>query len=253
MITGGPGVGKTTLMNAILAVLRGAASASRSCAPTGRAAKRLAETTGLEAKTIHRLLEVDPRSGGFRRQESHPLECDLLVVDETSMVDVPLMHALLRAVPPRAALILVGDVDQLPSVGPGQVLADIIASGAVPRRPPHRGVPAGEREPHHRERPPHQPGRDAGAGARRRGPATSTSPTPRIRPRRAQRLLQIVHERIPARFGLDPVRDVQVLCPMNRGALGARALNLALQQLLNPGAGPQRGAVRLGVLASATR
>ena len=102
------------------------------CAPTGRAAKRLAETTGLEAKTIHRLLEVDPRSGGFRRQESHPLACDLLVVDETSMVDVPLMHSLLRAVPPSAAVILVGDVDQLPSVGPGQVLADIIDSGAVP-------------------------------------------------------------------------------------------------------------------------
>ncbi len=102
------------------------------CAPTGRAAKRLSETTGVEAKTIHRLLEVDPKTGGFKRQESNPLACDLLVVDEMSMVDVPLMHALLRAVPPHAAVILVGDVDQLPSVGPGQVLADIIGSGAVP-------------------------------------------------------------------------------------------------------------------------
>ena len=102
------------------------------CAPTGRAAKRMSESTGLEAKTIHRLLEVDPRGGGFRRGPDHPLDCDLLVIDETSMVDILLMNALLRAVPDRAALLVVGDVDQLPSVGPGQVLADVIASGAVP-------------------------------------------------------------------------------------------------------------------------
>src|SRR4029077_2409223 len=101
-------------------------------APTGRAAKRLGEATGREAKTLHRLREADPTHGGFKRSEEHPLDCDLLVVDEVSMVDVPLMHALLKAVPPGAALILVGDVDQLPSVGPGQVLADVIASGAVP-------------------------------------------------------------------------------------------------------------------------
>src|ERR1700752_518350 len=102
------------------------------CAPTGRAAKRLSESTGLEAKTIHRRLETDPRTGVFRRNEETSLECDLLVVDETSMVDVPLMRALLRALPDQAALLLVGDVDQLPSVGPGQVLADVIASGTVP-------------------------------------------------------------------------------------------------------------------------
>ncbi len=101
-------------------------------APTGRAAKRLSESTGREAKTIHRLLEADPVHGAFRRKEDHAQECDLLVVDETSMIDVPLMHALLKALPDHASLILVGDVDQLPSVGPGQVLADIIASGAVP-------------------------------------------------------------------------------------------------------------------------
>ena len=92
----------------------------------------MSEATGLEARTLHRLLEADPAQGGFKRDEEHPLEADLLVVDEVSMVDVPLMHALLKAVPPRAALILVGDVDQLPSVGPGQVLADIIASEALP-------------------------------------------------------------------------------------------------------------------------
>ena len=102
------------------------------CAPTGRAAKRMNEATGLEAKTIHRLLEVDPKGGGFRRDEANPLDCDLLVVDETSMVDVLLMNALVKAIPDKAALLIVGDVDQLPSVGPGQVLADVIASGAIP-------------------------------------------------------------------------------------------------------------------------
>jgi exodeoxyribonuclease V alpha subunit len=130
--TGGPGVGKTTLVNSILKILLAKTTAIALCAPTGRAAKRLSESTGLEAKTIHRLLETDPRTGSFRRNEDAPLDCDLLVVDETSMVDVPLMRAVLRALPTRAALLLIGDVDQLPSVGPGQVLADIIASGAVP-------------------------------------------------------------------------------------------------------------------------
>ena len=102
------------------------------CAPTGRAAKRMNEATGFEAKTIHRLLEVDPRTGGFRRDSQYPLDCDLLVIDETSMVDVMLMHALLKAMPNTTVLLVVGDVDQLPSVGPGQVLADMIASGVLP-------------------------------------------------------------------------------------------------------------------------
>ena len=132
VVTGGPGVGKTTLGNSILKVLAAKGIEVALAAPTGRAAKRLADSTGLHAGTLHRLLEADPATGGFKRTEERPLGCDLLVVDETSMVDVPLMHALLKAVPERAALLLVGDVDQLPSVGPGQVLADAIASGAVP-------------------------------------------------------------------------------------------------------------------------
>src|SRR5919199_2314617 len=132
VITGGPGVGKTTLVNSILKILSAKRVRLALCAPTGRAAKRLSESTGLEAKTVHRLLEIDPANGGFKRGPENTLECDLLVVAETSMVDVMLMHALLKAVPARAALLLVGDVDQLPSVGPGQVLADIISSGAVP-------------------------------------------------------------------------------------------------------------------------
>jgi exodeoxyribonuclease V alpha subunit len=132
VITGGPGVGKTTIVNAILRVLSAKAVKILLCAPTGRAARRMSETTGMGARTIHRLLEVDPRAGGFKRGEDNPLDCDLLVVDEASMVDVLLMNALLRAVPNRTALLVVGDVDQLPSVGPGQVLADLIASAQSP-------------------------------------------------------------------------------------------------------------------------
>ena len=119
VITGGPGVGKTTLVNSILKVLQAKGVEVALCAPTGRAAKRLTESTGLDGRTIHRLLEADPSNGGFKRNEENPLFCDLLVVDEASMVDVPLMRALLRALPDQAALLLVGDVDQLPSVGPG--------------------------------------------------------------------------------------------------------------------------------------
>ena len=237
VITGGPGVGKTTLMNAILAVLRAKGVRVALGAPTGRAAKRLSEATGVEAKTIHRLLEVDPRTGRFRRDERCPLECDLLVVDETSMVDVLLLHALLRAVPSAAALILVGDVDQLPSVGPGQVLADIITSGVAPvvrltevfRQASRSRIIVNAHRINRGEMPELESGE----------PSDFHFVEVADPEEAAKRLLEIVQHRIPQRYGLDPLRDIQVLCPMNRGAVGARTLNLELQKRLNPSGEPR--------------
>jgi exodeoxyribonuclease V alpha subunit len=227
--TGGPGVGKTTLVNSILKILLAKTTAIALCAPTGRAAKRLSESTGLEAKTIHRLLETDPRTGSFRRNEDAPLDCDLLVVDETSMVDVPLMRAVLRALPTRAALLLIGDVDQLPSVGPGQVLADAIASGAVPvvrltevfRQAAESRIVTNA----HRINQGLMPDLATVDG----GDFYFVDAEDGVR-----KLPAIVQDRIPKRFGLDPIRDIQVLCPMNRGGLGARSLNIELQNALNP-------------------
>ena len=169
VMTGGPGVGKTTIVNAILRVLAAKEVRLLLCAPTGRAAKRMKEATGFEAKTIHRLLEVDPKGGGFKRGEDNPLDCDLLVVDETSMVDVMLMQALMKAVPDKAALLLVGDIDQLPLVGPGQVLADIISSQRYAGGAPHRSISAGRAEPHHHQCPSYQPGHHPRPQPARRG------------------------------------------------------------------------------------
>jgi exodeoxyribonuclease V alpha subunit len=233
VVTGGPGVGKTTIINAILRILAAKGMELLLCAPTGRAAKRMTEATGFEAKTIHRLLEVNPRGGGFKRDGDNPLECDLLVVDETSMVDVLLMQALMKAVPGNAALLIVGDIDQLPSVGPGQVLADVIESGAVPvmrltevfRQAAQSRIIASA----HRINQGLMPDLSRPEGSSYFYFVQANEPETAV-----SRIIELVKARIPQRFGLDPIRDIQVLCPMNRGGIGARSLNIELQATLNP-------------------
>jgi exodeoxyribonuclease V alpha subunit len=233
VVTGGPGVGKTTIVRAILSVFDRARLSTRLAAPTGRAAKRMSEATGREAATLHRLLEFEPKTSTFKRNAEKPLEVDAVVVDESSMVDVRMADALTQAVADGTRLVLVGDVDQLPSVGPGSFLRDAIASGVVPCvrlvkifrqaekslivQNAHR-INAGEA--------PHIP--EAGADA-------DFFVIEKREPEEARRLIiELVTNRIPRKFGLDPVRDVQVLSPMNRGPAGTVILNEELQAALNP-------------------
>src|ERR1700680_4583126 len=233
VITGGPGVGKTTIVKGILRILAAKGVRLLLCAPTGRAAKRMTEATGFDAKTIHRLLEVDPKGGGFKRDDNNPLGCDLLVVDETSMVDVMLMQALMKAAPDKAALLIVGDIDQLPSVGPGQVLADIIASGAVPivrltevfRQAARSQIIVSA----HRINQGLLPDVRKPEGTSDFYFVQADEPDVAV-----PRIVDLVKTRIPQRFGLNPIRDIQVLCPMNRGGVGARSLSIELQAALNP-------------------
>ncbi|HYA42914.1 MAG TPA: ATP-dependent RecD-like DNA helicase [Syntrophobacteraceae bacterium] len=234
VITGGPGTGKTTLVRAILAIYGRMGARVSLAAPTGRAAKKLSEATGHPAATIHRLLEFSPQLGGFQRNEQKPLSADLLIVDEISMMDIVIANHLLKAAPPHAVLVLVGDVDQLPSVGPGNVLGDIIQSERCPvirlkeifRQASRSRIITNA----HLIRQGVFPDLRADSGRRQDFYFIS-----REDPQEA--LNTIVHlctERIPKRFGLDPMEDVQVLSPMHRGEAGSQNLNFVLQKALNP-------------------
>ncbi|MDA8124424.1 MAG: ATP-dependent RecD-like DNA helicase [Deltaproteobacteria bacterium] len=245
VVTGGPGTGKTTIINAMLRIFSGIRTKILLAAPTGRAAKRMTEATGREAKTIHRLLEFSFPKGGFQKTEDSPLDCDLLILDEASMIDTLLMQHLLKAVPAGATLVLVGDVNQLPSVGAGNVLRDIIDSGAVPvvelneifRQARESSIIV-----------------NAHLINRGRMPNLASSQEKLddfyfIEQEDPQRVLELiitlVRERIPKRFGFDPLDEIQVLTPMHRGIVGGQNLNVELQKALNPGG---EGVSRMGRL-----
>ncbi len=233
IITGGPGTGKTTIINAVLKIFSKLWLKVKLSAPTGRAAKRMSETTGHEAKTIHRLLEFSFQKGGFQRNEKNPLNCDLLIIDEASMIDSILMYRLLSAVPFGAVLILAGDVNQLPSVGPGNVLNDIIASGIAPavklseifRQAKSSRIIVNA----------HRINDGILPFFKSSFPEDDFYFIQQEDPEKVlEIILKLVKERIPRRFGFDPVDDIQVLTPMHKGVVGAANLNMKLQNLLNP-------------------
>ena len=234
VITGGPGVGKTTLVNSILKILDTKKLRIALAAPTGRAAKRLFECTRMEAKTLHRLLETNPIKGGFSKNEDSPLACDLLIIDETSMVDVPLMHAVMKALPPTAALILVGDIDQLPSVGPGQVLSDLIQSNMIPvirltevfRQASTSQIITAAHTINQGLMPELKVSADAESDFYF---IQANTPEDAL-----DKIIKMLKERIPMKFGFSPFTDIQVLCPMGRGIVGTKNLNVELQKVLNP-------------------
>jgi exodeoxyribonuclease V alpha subunit len=234
VLTGGPGTGKTTAVQTVIRLLEGKRACYALAAPTGRAAKRLAEATGREAKTIHRLLEFKPQGGGqgnFQRNESHLLEADMVIVDEASMLDLLLTNHLLKAIHPESSVLLVGDVDQLPSVGAGNVLGDIIDSGvvAVVRLTEIFRQAEGSLiiENAHRINHGQMPLLSKNATDFFLFPADEAEPA-------AELVVDVVQNRIPRKFGLDPMRDIQVLSPMHRGAAGVGELNRRLQAVLNP-------------------
>jgi exodeoxyribonuclease V alpha subunit len=244
VITGGPGVGKTTIVRAMLGVFAHARQSVALAAPTGRAAKRLTDSTGTQATTLHRLLAYEPRLNRFQRNAESPLEVDVLLVDETSMVDLMLCDAVLEALPPSSRLVLVGDADQLPSVGPGAFLRDIIESGEVPvirlnvvfRQSSQSYIVRNAHEILQGHRP---------KGCRRGEPNADFFIVERNDGEKAaQTIVELFTERLPASFKLNPNEDIQVLCPMHRGPTGTVQLNQRLQAAVNPdGAGIERRGV----------
>ncbi len=234
VITGGPGTGKTTIINALIRIFSKLHVRIMLGAPTGRAAKRMFEATQYEARTIHRMLEYSLTKGGFQKDEKDPLQCDLLIIDEASMIDSTLMYYLLKAVPAEATFILVGDVNQLPSVGAGNVLKDIIASDSVPvmslneifRQAKESMIIVNAHSINSGRIPSFQPSKSG---------QNDFYFIEQGDPEEVVRIIkELVKERIPKRFGLDPVDDIQVLSPMHKGLAGAENLNIELQSALNP-------------------
>ena len=234
VITGGPGTGKTTIINAILTIFSKLKIQILLAAPTGRAAKRMSETTGHEAKTIHRMLEYSIKKRGFKKNDENPLNCDLIIIDEASMIDTILMHYLLKGIPPEATFILVGDVNQLPSVGAGNVLKDIISSNSVPvveldeifRQAKESLIIVNAHKINNGILPSFRPSNDK---------LDDFYFIEREDPEEVLKIiLELTKERIPTKFGFDPVDDIQILTPMHRGTVGAGNLNMELQKLLNP-------------------
>ena len=231
IITGGPGVGKTTIVNGLLKIIQAKQLSVALCAPTGRAAKRLSETTGLSAKTIHRLLDFEPKSYGFKHNQDNLLPIDVLIIDESSMIDIVLLNHLLKAIPVHAALIFVGDIDQLPSVGSGAVLSDLIASGIITtvrlteifRQAAQSNIIVNAHRVNQGKMPLPNAGKESDFFALYADTPEAIHDV----------LIQVITDRLPTYYGYDSIQDIQVLTPMNRGGLGSRGLNIALQQQLN--------------------
>ncbi len=241
IITGGPGTGKTTLLNSLIKILDAKKMRSLLAAPTGRAAKRLSESTGKEAKTIHRLLEYSPAEGGFQRNASNPLQAEVIVIDEVSMMDIVLANQLLGAIDLYSSLVLVGDADQLPSVGPGAFLTDLLDSGRIPcvrldvvfRQAQQSQIVINA----HRVNEGLLPLKNSEENS-----LTDFYLIEKEEPDDMTRLIrEMVSNRIPKAFGVNPVDDIQILTPMNRGLVGTENLNLELRELLNRNGKPIKG------------
>jgi exodeoxyribonuclease V alpha subunit len=244
VITGGPGTGKSTILKALLLILAQKGIVVKLAAPTGRAAKRLAEASGREAKTIHRLLEYDAAIRNFKRNRGNPLEADMVIIDESSMLDIALANSLFKAIADDAALVLVGDVDQLPSVGPGSVLKDIIDSGRIPvtrlqtvfRQGPGSLISLNAARINRGEflefMPDYEGEKDFYCIFRDEAEDIE------------KEIISLCSGRLHKRYGFDPVRDIQVLCPMRKGIIGTENLNSRLQETLNPARTPHDGRQR---------